>query len=133
MKARERSLIEKVKLIKHFDASLREWYKDLPEVFKSEFPVKSGSLPQGVRAEHLIYLYFSYHGNMAAIHSIFGHPWNLDQSLDYQNSAVKDQIASSDGALTDASRSIVLVTRSISVDAVAPVWYANQVCPLRTL
>lgn len=125
VKARERSLAEKVKLVKHFNTNLKAWYKDLPEVFKSELPLRSGSLPYGIRAEHLMYLYFSYHGNMAAIHSIFGHPWNLNQSLGHQSIAVKDQIAFSNDALTDASRNIVLATRSISVDAVAPVWYVN--------
>jgi len=72
-----------------------------------------------------MYLHLSYQGNLAAIHSILGHPWNLKtaQPLELQDDAVKAQIDSSHRALTDASKSIIIITRSISVDAVAPVWY----------
>ncbi|KAH7385829.1 fungal-specific transcription factor domain-containing protein [Pyrenochaeta sp. MPI-SDFR-AT-0127] len=122
VKARERSLSEKVKLVKYFTTSLRAWYQDIPEAFRPGFPLKPESLPYGIRAEHLIYTYLSYHGSMAAIHSTFGHPWNLNQSLEHQNDIVKAQIASSNEVLADASRNIILITRSISVDAVAPVW-----------
>ena len=61
---------------------------------------------------------------MAAIHSILGHPWNLCNALSIQrdDAIVRDQIEASNNALADASRSIILLTRLISVDAVAPVW-----------
>jgi hypothetical protein len=122
VKAREQSPLQKTKLVKHLDQSLRAWYDDLPKTFKPDFPVKEGHLPDGIRTEQLMYLRFSYYANLAAIHSIFGHPWNLTDSLENQNIAVSEQAVSSTQALNEASRNIVLVTRSISVDAYAPAW-----------
>jgi hypothetical protein len=126
VKAREKSLIDKVKLIEHFDTRLRTWLDDLPTIFKLDVPTKAELLPRGIRIEHLLYLHLSYYGNMAAIHSVLGYPWNVtsDPEINSDNSAIKEQVASSDIALTEASKNIILVTRSISVDASTPTWYA---------
>lgn len=124
VKARQRSLIEKAQLVKHFNARLETWYGDLNTDLNVVFPLDTRNLPRGVRVEHLMYLHFTYHSNMAAIHSILGHPWNLDaaQSFDLDDVTVKSQIKDSDEALVVASRSIIFITRSIAVDAIAPVW-----------
>jgi len=81
-------------------------------------------IPRGLRAEHLKYLHLSYYGNVAAIHSVLGHPWNINdaQLSDQDDTVVTSQIEASSDALAETSRSIILITRSISLDAVAPVW-----------
>lgn len=126
VKARQRCLVEKAELVRDFTATLQSWYDKLPAEFRVDFPLKgtNNRSPQGVRAEHLFYLHLSYHGNLAAIHSILGHPWNLNsaQASDRNNGLVKSQIDFSNEALMEASRNIIIITRSISVDAVAPVW-----------
>jgi hypothetical protein len=124
VKARQRPLREKAHLVKEVNSHLRFWYKPLCPDLKIAFPVDTKKLPRGLCAEHLIYLHLFYYGNLAAIHSIFGHPWNLnDAQFGMQDdTVVMAQVEASSDALAEASRSIILVTRSISVDAVAPVW-----------
>lgn len=124
VKAQERCLVDKVKLIRDFDSRLRSWFDDLPTIFRLDSPIKPERIPRGLRLEHLMYLHLTYYGNMAAIHSVLGYPWNVDPetTLSSEASAVQDQIISSDEALTEASRNIILATRSITVDSYAPVW-----------
>lgn len=124
VRAREKGLIEKVKIIRDFDSRLRSWFDGLPNIFKLEPPIQIERLPRGVRYEHLMYLHLTYYGNLAAIHSVLGYPWNVDLEpmLGSDASAIQDQMISSDEGLTEASRNIILVTRSIMVDASAPVW-----------
>ncbi|KAH7091354.1 fungal-specific transcription factor domain-containing protein [Paraphoma chrysanthemicola] len=124
VKAREKGLIEKVKIIRDFDSRLRSWFDELPTIFKVEPLIQLERLPRGLRYEHLMYLHLTYYGNLAAIHSVLGYPWNVDLEpiLGSDASAIQDQIISSDEGLTEASRNIIMVTRSIMVDASAPVW-----------
>ncbi|CAN9432028.1 unnamed protein product [Alternaria alternata] len=124
VKARQRPLREKAHLVKEVNKTLRSWYTNLSPDLKIAIPVDTKKIPRGLCAEHLIYLHLFYYGNLTAIHSIFGHPWNLnDAQFSIQDdTVVMDQIEASSDALAEASRSIILITRSISVDAVAPVW-----------
>jgi hypothetical protein len=124
VRARQRCLAERVKSVQGLDEELRNWYKHLPQVFKPKFPVEIGTVPSGLRLQHVLCLHFSYHGNLAALHSIFGHPWNV--LLDGQKDFVRDQVAASNKALTNSSRQLLLASRSIPVDAAAPLWYGNH-------
>jgi hypothetical protein len=124
VQARQRCLAERVKSVQELDEELRNWYKHLPQVFKPKIPVEIGTVPNGLRIQHVLCLHFSYHGNLAVIHSIFGHPWNI--LLDGQIDLVKNQVAASNKALTNSSRQLLLATRSIPVDAAAPSWYRNH-------
>lgn len=121
VKARQRPLREKAHLVKKFNTSLQSWYDDLSSDLKITFPFDARSTPQGLRAEHLINLHLSYYGNMTAIHSILGHPWNLSNAtfVDQDNVVKENQIKTSGDALADASRKLILITRSIPIDAVA--------------
>lgn len=121
VKARQQQLLQKSELVKGLDQSLRSWYEDLPGYFKPEFPINQNHLPEGIQTEQLINLHFSYHANLAAIHSVFGHPWNLTDSPGNEGS-VGEQVIHSTRALQEASRNIVLITRYISIDAYAPTW-----------
>ena len=124
VKARQRPLREKAHLVKEIVTNLRSWYESLSPDLKIAFPVDTRMIPRGLRAEHLKYLHLSYYGNVAAIHSVLGHPWNINdaQLSDQDDTVVTSQIEASSDALAEASRSIILITRSISLDAVAPVW-----------
>lgn len=124
VKARQRPLREKACLIKEINRTLRSLYENLSPDLKVRFPVNTKKIPRGLYAEHLMYLHLSYYGNMAAIHSVLGYPWNLNdvQLSDQDDTVVKSQMEASSDALAEASRNIILITRSISLDAVAPVW-----------
>ncbi|KAI8939889.1 hypothetical protein NX059_003618 [Plenodomus lindquistii] len=129
VKARSRSLAEKIKLVKHFDNKLTTWYANLPHAFRATVTTGSGtgSSIHGIRAEHFMHLHYCHHGNMAVVHSIFGHPWNLEAYNNpgderQTNLALKQQVDLSDEALSHAARSMVLLTRSITITAAAPTW-----------
>ena len=122
LKARRLPLIEKANLVRQVDRRLRDWYNNMPDKFKTMALAEPHTLPPGIRTEHILYLHFSYHGNLAATHSIFGHPWNVDITSDTEDRIVKDQIKMSDEALADSARNIILATRWVAIDAAAHVW-----------
>lgn len=124
VKARRKSLREKAYLVQNLSKNLQSWYDDLSPDLKLVFPIDPKSTLRNLRVEHLLYLHLSYYGNMAAVHSILGHPWNLNNApfVDQDDPVVKNQIETSGIALVETSRKIILMTRSISVDSVAPVW-----------
>lgn len=128
VKAQQRPLGEKARLIQEINTKLRSLYDNLSPDLKIAFPVDTKKLPRGLCAEHLMYLHLSYYGNMAAIHSILGYPWHLNdaQWKDQDDTVVKNQIEASSDALAEASRDIILIIRSISLDAVAPVWRVKR-------
>jgi hypothetical protein len=119
VKARQRTLLEKVDLVKQFDGRLDSWYKELPASLQVGFAAKDRRLPAGIRLEHMLYLYLSFQGNLTAVHSVLGHPWHLGQE---RSTDCSHQIAASDKVLQEASRNIILATRSTQIDAYAPVW-----------
>jgi hypothetical protein len=122
VRARQLPLSEKARSVRHIDTKLRDWYQVLHAKFTTAVFAEPQSLPEGIRTEHILYLHFSYHGNMSATHSIFGHPWNVEPLLDYEDRAVRDQMNASGEALSHAARNIILATRWITVDASAPLW-----------
>ena len=111
VKVRQRPLQEKAYLVKEIDTNLQSWYDDLSPDLKIAFQINTKNIPRGLRAEHLIYLHLSSYGNMAAIHPILSHPWNLSdaQLSNQEDTAVRNQIVASSDALAEASRNIILI------------------------
>ncbi|KAH7007449.1 fungal-specific transcription factor domain-containing protein [Ilyonectria destructans] len=122
VKARQQSLTCVAKLVHEHDQKLRRWFDDVPELYKQNPSAKTIGLPSGILDEHLHYLCLSYYGSLAIVHCIFGHPWNVPGPVDDQDEAVREMLASSYIALADCSRDIILTTRSIKVNSMAPVW-----------
>ncbi|KAF2658702.1 hypothetical protein K491DRAFT_253954 [Lophiostoma macrostomum CBS 122681] len=121
-KARRLPLSQKIDPVRRIDRTLRNWYQALPVKFTTAVFAEPQSLPHGLRSEQILYLHFSYHGNMAATHSIFGHPWNVEPSAYLDDPTIQDQAIASGEALSHAARNIILATRWITVDASAPLW-----------
>ena len=119
VKARQRTVLEKIDLVKQYDDQLNSWYTELPANMQAGMSIKDRRLPDGVRLEHMLYLYLSFQGNLTAVHSILGHPWYLTHDRLTQCS---NQFALSDEKLQEVSMNIILATRSTQVDAAAPVW-----------
>lgn len=128
VKARQQSLTCVAKLVHEHDQKLRRWFDDVPELYKQNPSAKTIGLPSGILDEHLHYLCLSYYGSLAIVHCIFGHPWNVPGPVDDQDEAVREMLASSYIALADCSRDIILTTRSIKVNSMAPVWYVLLRC-----
>lgn len=126
VKAQQLTPLQKMKLVKDMDERLKNWYDELPQHFKRTFHAPSSQMPEGLRIEHLMYLNFTYHANMSAIHSIFGYPWSILTSQNMSHTAIQGQAAASAKVLAQSSRAIILAIRSISIDSVAPVWYVFQ-------
>ncbi|KAH7145530.1 fungal-specific transcription factor domain-containing protein [Dactylonectria estremocensis] len=121
-RARQQSLLRAVELVQEHEEELKRWYEDVPDLYKQNASAKTIDLPSGILDEHLHYLNLSYHGSLAVVHCIFGHPWNIPGPVEDHDEAVKERIARSLTALANASRDIILSTRSIKVNSMAPGW-----------
>ncbi|KAH8654753.1 fungal-specific transcription factor domain-containing protein [Ilyonectria robusta] len=122
VRARQQPLRDVAKFVEEHDQELRRWYEDVPELYKQNPSVKTIGLPSGILDEHLHYFRLSYHGYLAVVHCVFGHPWNIPAPIEDQDEAVRERVASSLIALADSSRDIILATRSIKVSSMAPAW-----------
>lgn len=121
-KARQKTPDQIVKTVQSLDRRLRRWYSDIPPDFKSDIPLRTTGLPDGIRIEHLAYSFFSYYGSLAAIHSVLAWPWNVPGLEKENDDAIREQIDASSKVVADASRNIILATKSITVDSEAPTW-----------
>lgn len=122
VKSRHKAPSLKVKIVQDLDARLQSWVDNLPNYLKPAGVLDMCNLPPGIIPEHKIFIQFSYYGTLSAIHSVFACPWNLPALDISQDDVVRNQIELSTFAAADAARNTILTTRSIKVDAAAPVW-----------
>lgn len=113
------------------DQLLEEWAKTLPPHLHPQSTIKPTKLPTRVHLHHVMYLKYSYYGSILAIHTIFTYPWTSAIIRTDQSPAFRDQVALSTKAVVEASRSIILTTKYIDVDASSPVWLVTP--PLQAL
>ncbi|OAL46312.1 hypothetical protein IQ07DRAFT_546322 [Pyrenochaeta sp. DS3sAY3a] len=122
-KARRQPLQQIAKMVHQYDQQLRMWYANVPFAFKTR---TGGDLraqtPLGLHVNHLMYVELAYHGVLAIVHCIIGHPWNINSPSDQTDTVLQDQISLSNNRMAEASRSIILLTRSIVIDSTAPAW-----------
>ncbi|KAH6700646.1 fungal-specific transcription factor domain-containing protein [Leptodontidium sp. MPI-SDFR-AT-0119] len=110
------------KIVQELDARLESWQNNLPHYLKPTLPLQTHNLPAGLFAEHKLWVYLSYYGTLSAIHSVFACPWNSPSENVEPDNGVQEQMNRSLFVVADAARKIILVTRSITIDATAPVW-----------
>jgi hypothetical protein len=122
-KARRQPLQRIAEIVHQYDQQLRMWYANVPFAFKTKI---GGDLraqaPLGLHVNHLMYIELSYHGALAIVHCLIGHPWNISPPLDQTDTVLQDQISLSNDRMAEASRSIILLSKSIVIDATAPAW-----------
>jgi hypothetical protein len=121
-KARQQPLAQMTEAIKDLDERLRLWYENIPQALRPQLPLKLSGLPQGVQLEHVLYLYFAYHGSLIAIHSVFLYPWNFREDESSSSPYLWERIDWSGRIVAEASRQLILATRYIEVDTSAPIW-----------
>ena len=110
------------KTVQELDARLEMWRNNLPQYLKPTLPLQTQNLAAGLHVEHKLWFYLAYYGTLSAIHSVFACPWNSPTDNVEPDNVVQEQMDRSVLLVADAARKVILVTRSITVDAAAPVW-----------
>lgn len=120
--SRHQPLPAVVKKVKALDELLQSWRVGLPGFLKPDVSFTSSGLPPGILSDHKLLVHFSYYGTLAAIHSVLSCPWNLPRAETDRDPTVVNQIELSTQVVAGASRNSILATRSIKLDAAAPIW-----------
>ncbi|KAJ9616191.1 hypothetical protein H2204_013986 [Knufia peltigerae] len=132
LKNSTQSLQEVAATISELHNKVEGWYSSLPVSLKLD--AATGSFPSGTHPVHGLFLHFSYHASLMAIHSVLVHPWNavpLDHS---QNSKedLQNQVLSSTRIVAEASRNIIRNLKHVRVGPAAPKTMA-YVIPLQAM
>ena len=122
-KARRQPLQQIAKAVHQYDQQLRTWYVNVTFVFKTK---TGGDLraqtPLGLHDNHLMYIELSYHRVLPIVHCIIGHPWNINTLSEQTDAVLQDRINLSNNRIAEASRSIILLSRSILIDSTTLPW-----------
>lgn len=116
---------------------LCEVVKDLDQQLKSllnEVPTSLrigtlGKLSEEVhltsRHIYILYLHFSIHASLLAVHSHFFYPWHSSRFLNYNlGTMLDDQVAFSVKTTAEAARKILLAVRTVTTNVATPTWLA---------
>ncbi|KAK4947873.1 hypothetical protein LTR10_013381 [Elasticomyces elasticus] len=105
--------------------TVRDIHSQLQRLLESIPPDLQEKLyPSTPRHLYSIYLHFSIWGNFMATHIIFFYPWVAVRFGSESDPAVRNQIIHSAETVAYAARQIILVLRSITMDAAIPHWLA---------
>lgn len=120
-KARRRKPNQTIETVNEIHRRLKAWYETVPEAlrFRGSQPVLASS---GIHTSHLTYLHLSYHGSLAAIHSVLAYPWDVAGLESGSDLDLQPQIETSAQVLAEAARSIILTTKYLHISAAAPAW-----------
>lgn len=128
IKASQNSAEELARRAQKLEARLNAWYEQIDPGLKPQSLHLNKARSSGICGNHGIYLQFSYYGTLIAIHSIFAYPWNRMGGDD--SNVSPEQKERSMNTMVDASRRIVLATKSISSQVPSPAWYDIHPPPL---
>lgn len=125
-KARKSSASELQKAVNDIDHQLKSLLDDFPSDLRVGTLAKlsEDTHPMAHRL-HTLYLYFSIHGSLVALHSHFFWPWLSVQLWDRPSDAVLEaQLASSSKTVTEAARKMLLAVRIVTTNVATPTWLA---------
>lgn len=114
--------MELIEIVSSLDQQLQEWRDNLPPSLQIKNP-RNPPTASGMRNKiSLNYIHFAYYGSLMAIHTIFMYPWITAIFGTDPSPAFRRQVSLSMETVADASRSIILTTRYIEIDAASPAW-----------
>lgn len=117
-------------MVEGLDRQLKTLLEELPQSAQIGTLTKPSEESVCVsRRTHALYLHFSIHGSLLALHSHFFYPW-LSSKFWSQDSGGGDpalleaQIASSSRTVAEAARQILLALRTVTTNVATPTWLA---------
>lgn len=123
VKASKQSFAEARQNVKDIHSQLQELLQSLPaglDLKRRNLQAPFLSIQQRLE----IYLHFSVHGTLMATHVIFFYPWISFRFRSDLESDFHDQVNKSTAALVAAAREILVMLKTLRVDATCPAWLA---------
>lgn len=103
---------------------LDSWRQSLDPIYRARAPFNV-SLPQGKQLFRMLFLHFSYHVSMIAIHGVFCNPWDRPDFQSDKSPEIYDQIQASTEAVGEASRQIIMGLQRLETSLNLPLWYVS--------
>ncbi|KAK4893289.1 hypothetical protein LTR27_008412 [Elasticomyces elasticus] len=119
------SVGELMAIVSQLDAQLKQLLEEIP--LEYIISVHSRTLFSPQRLIEALFLHFTIHGTIMAVHAHFFYPWMCSRfAVDGYDAALEAQIASSSAIVAEAARKIILGLRMVSVNATMPSWLGVQ-------
>lgn len=125
-KASKQPIESLVVKVHELETRLREWRENMKPCFRPPMLLRRNDehpLPPDTHWHHIVLLHFSYYGSLIALHSIFTYPWQLSVCCQTRSPIVREQISKSTKTVLEASRQLLLATKSIDPGGSWPTWY----------
>ncbi|KEF53908.1 uncharacterized protein A1O9_10310 [Exophiala aquamarina CBS 119918] len=119
------SITELCKTTGELDKQIRQWWNQLPEIYRSRPTSKFFRKNSQMDQRQWTYIYYAFHGTLCAIHNIITYPW-VQPALDSaQQLMMATQIEKSSQIVMNASRAIASATQLMEVTAASHVCHIN--------
>ena len=126
-KAQKSSPRELQKVVKDIDQQLRSLLDEFPSELRIGTLAKQSEETHPMsRRNHTLFLYFSIHGSLLAIHSHFFYPWLSARIADRQHpdASLDEQVIFSSNTVAEGARKILLAVRTVTTNVATPTWLA---------
>jgi hypothetical protein len=110
--------------VQDLEARLDSWHQSLDPIYRARAPFKV-SLPQGKHLFRMLFLHFSYHVSMIAIHGAFFYPWDRSELQSDKSPEIRAQIHLSTEAVGQSSRQIIMGLQRLETSVTLPLWYES--------
>ncbi|CAH0046653.1 unnamed protein product [Clonostachys solani] len=104
------------------DQKLKMWREGLDPTFQKQPPFRTHCMPQSTQVAHMLYLHYSYHALLIAVHGVFCYPWNRPDLQNNEKPEIKAQVQRSTEAVAESSRQIIIAVQHVEITAALPVW-----------
>ncbi|KAK5046474.1 hypothetical protein LTR84_008277 [Exophiala bonariae] len=124
VKAFRQSPSEFLQTATSLDAELREWRQSLPITMRPVDKLTAFRIPSNSITFSTTYIHYAYYGTLMAIHTMIAYPWIRSTVFDHDRDMVDhDQIIASSNIVADAARNIIVIARSLGIDAASIQWF----------
>lgn len=112
-----------IKTVVELDKMLYDYKQSISCFFDVDASIDPSQLPSGISLQQAVYLQYSFYGTLCDIHSVLTYPWFHNILSLNQDPAVCLQLEVSSQRVAKASRSILVATKHVHIDAAAPAQY----------
>lgn len=121
LKALSMSCQELIKSVNHYHDQLNQLLEDMPVSFRVSTLARPAYNDRHLI--HLLYIHFSVHGSLMAVHAHFFYPWLISRlTTNEYDGLLEAQIAASAVAVAEAARKIILALRMVNANITTPSW-----------
>jgi hypothetical protein len=123
-KARRDSPRTTMRHMQDLEARLVSWRESLNPMYRARAPFNV-ALPQGKQLFRMLFLHFSYHISIIAIHGVFCYPWDRPDFQGDKSPEIRSQIQMSTEAVGESSRQMIMGLQRLETTVTLPLWYVS--------